>query len=283
MDRNEDASTLSQSLLSTAVNLKRDAFAIVFYVTNSDYVCSALINVKRLRRFQTAASVDIIFMAPETNAIPAVFFDKITALGIKVLVTEPIRAANDINPYYRDCMNKLYIFKLEQYQRVIFLDSDSLVLRNMDALFLLPSASPQSRLAAPRAGWIDQTDRPWFTSWFLVVEPSAKVYQERIYGRLQSLRADTADMDLLNQEFGKDVFMLPYYFGILDSWWVERKEGPARDEQRWLEENAYAVHFSDGKPFLKSRQMVWDTKNQTVDPFYMHLWESWYRGREEVC
>ncbi|QPG74428.1 hypothetical protein FOA43_001757 [Brettanomyces nanus] len=50
--------------------------------------------------------------------------------------TESPELSND--PRFRDCWSKLYIFKLVQFQRIVELDSDMVVMQNMDELMDIP-------------------------------------------------------------------------------------------------------------------------------------------------
>ena len=61
-----------------------------------------------------------------------------------------------------------------QYKRLIYFDVDGLVLKNMNHLFLLPSAP----VAMPRAYWLTQ---PTMSDQLAVVEPSAKALNELLH------------------------------------------------------------------------------------------------------
>ena len=61
-----------------------------------------------------------------------------------------------------------------QYKRLVYFDVDGLVLKNMNHLFLLPSAP----VAMPRAYWLTQPTR---SDQLAVVEPSAKALNDLLH------------------------------------------------------------------------------------------------------
>ena len=56
-----------------------------------------------------------------------------------------------------DAMVKLRVFQLFEYDRIIFLDSDMMVRRNLDHLFFLPETS---HIAGPRVYFQHSDGRP---------------------------------------------------------------------------------------------------------------------------
>ncbi|KAI5295395.1 hypothetical protein KEM52_001522 [Ascosphaera acerosa] len=114
--------------------------------------------------------------------------------------------SNDTRFY--DCWSKLAPFGLVQYDRVVQLDSDMLVLNNMDELMDLeldaPSLCGQGRLGVPNGG-------------LQVVNPSKAAYAE-ILSRLQSPSAmayEFADQSLLADSFPNRWVTLPYVYNAL--------------------------------------------------------------------
>jgi glycogenin glucosyltransferase len=92
-------------------------------------------------------------------------------------------------------LTKLNLWSLDQYERVIFLDADTLVLQNIDHLFDLPKDITFA--ASPELGFPD-----CFNSGFMVLSPSATTYAEltKLAGEIESF--DGGDQGLLNVYFG---------------------------------------------------------------------------------
>ncbi|KZT52511.1 glycosyltransferase family 8 protein [Calocera cornea HHB12733] len=90
-------------------------------------------------------------------------------------------------------LTKLHAFRLTQFQKIIFLDADTLPLQPLSHLFLLPDPLA----AAPDAGWPD-----CFNSGVLVLDPSEKSFDElREMARTRG-SWDGGDQGLLNEWAG---------------------------------------------------------------------------------
>ena len=82
-------------------------------------------------------------------------------VGVKIL-----QQSGD--PVWAQSLTKLHLFGLTQYKRLIYLDADGLVLRNMDHLFSLPDA--HCGHAQGRTG----LSQPRMCNALAVVQPSAQ-------------------------------------------------------------------------------------------------------------
>lgn len=110
-------------------------------------------------------------------------------------------------------ITKLRAFELYEYNRVLHLDSDITLLKNLDELFLLP-ATP---IAMPRAYWAEgpASERP-LTSLLMLIEPNPLELRNfidilmswKLQPGFQSGR--NYDMDLLNHRFGASAMVLPH-------------------------------------------------------------------------
>lgn len=89
-------------------------------------------------------------------------------------------------------LTKLHAFRLVQYEKVIFLDADTLVLRRLSHLF----ESPHSFSAAPDQGWPDA-----FNSGVMVLEPSQESFDGLIDMMKRKGTWDGGDQGLLNDFF----------------------------------------------------------------------------------
>jgi alpha-N-acetylglucosamine transferase len=57
-----------------------------------------------------------------------------------------------VDDYYKGCYEKLYVFKLVEYTRVIIMDSDGIAVNDLDHLFWLKM--PKGiQIAAPQGYW----------------------------------------------------------------------------------------------------------------------------------
>jgi alpha-N-acetylglucosamine transferase len=142
----------------------------------------------RLRELDVHA--DLVLLQTERLNLDAAARPLLERLAAELEVTHRVSsvAIADVGwAMYADSGLKLALFSLTEYDRLIYLDSDGLVRRNLDHLFLLP----ETDLALPRAYWIDQ---PWYTSILLVVTPSARM-ADRVRAMLSDPRyIHAADM-----------------------------------------------------------------------------------------
>lgn len=130
---------------------------------------------------------------------------------LHLLPIEPLlsRRARD---NWLDSLTKLHIYRLYEYDRIIYLDAASLVLNSMDHLFDLPSTP----VAAPAAYWLQERpslarsrDRPQLTNHVMLVEPSPTRFK-RILRAIWHIGDDTSDMDVLHSLFGSKTTILPH-------------------------------------------------------------------------
>jgi alpha-N-acetylglucosamine transferase len=110
---------------------------------------------------------------------------------------------------------KLTIFSQTQYDRILHIDSDVMILQNMDDLFFLPSVPA----AMPRAYW-DYPETRMLSSLVILLEPSFRefkaltdVAQPAIYGQAAvnySSLDRRFDNDILNGRYADSALVLPH-------------------------------------------------------------------------
>lgn len=157
-------------------------------------------------------------------------------------------------------ITKIRAFELEEYERVLHLDSDITLLQNLDELFSLPPAP----IAMPRAYWTDLPPGQWpLSSLLMLLQPNAAetkhMYELLQQWRLNPDRGESTkyDMELLNDRFGSSALVLPHRpYGLLSAefrnddhsaYWGDINAPssiPKWDPFRALKE-AKLVHFSD--------------------------------------
>lgn len=98
--------------------------------------------------------------------------------------------------------------------RILALDADQLILRNLDDLF---TGLPTVDLAAPRAYWLS---RDFIASTFLLINLSDHLW-DVVSDAIASAAQDRYDMDIFNDVFGKKVMMLSGEFVTLNSHWED--------------------------------------------------------------
>ncbi|GJN25907.1 hypothetical protein PR202_gb13793 [Eleusine coracana subsp. coracana] len=127
------SSSSSSSLLSSPINGGRgEAYATVLH-SGDAYVCGAIVLAQSIRRSGSkrdlVALVDADGVGPEHQA-------GLAAAGWQVRVAARIRNPRASRHAYNEWnYSKFRLWQLTDYHKVVFLDADLLVLRNMDFLF----------------------------------------------------------------------------------------------------------------------------------------------------
>lgn len=173
--------------------------------------------------------------------------------------------------------DKLQMWGLTQFEKIIFLDSDMLILRNIDSLF------DEQPFAAVAAGYSSCLREDWLNlnSGLLVVEPSEAVLQDMMDLAPKVIREFIArnefvgDQDVikrycagwnkkpelhLNEGYNLFADYLTYYIRKWGYSWSGKNEKPI-----------YVVHFiGKKKPWMKKnlRNWCWLIKTCLVNPYY---------------
>ena len=189
-----------------------------------------------------------------------------------------------------------------QYERILHIDSDVTILKQLDELFLLPDAA----VAMFRAYWLMPEQRK-LTSLFILLRPDETEFQRLMAAsRPDQRRTDVYDMEILNSFYGDSAMVLPHrQYGLLTGEFRSLDHGNylGNGHERWngdlMFREASLVHFSDWplpKPWImwphqligeimpKCRYgedgMVDNCKDKEI---WMGLYDDFRRRRKEVC
>ncbi len=111
-------------------------------------------------------------------------------------------------PDLSKALSKLHVFRLTQYDKVIFFDADTLALRPLSSLFSLTD----NFAAAPDSGWPDS-----FNSGLMVLEPSEADFEGLVSMMQDKGSWDGGDQGLLNDYFQGKWHRLSYGFNVTPS------------------------------------------------------------------
>ncbi|KAK7424792.1 hypothetical protein QQX98_000376 [Neonectria punicea] len=227
-------------------------FAYTQHVTNSAYLCNSVMFFEALHRLSICLSQ--IRTTPANHSSDARLLIKAREDYNVKLVPIAVQHRNGADSTWGDSFTKLLAFNQTQYRRVLSIDSDSMLLQNMDELFLLPSVP----VAMPRAYWL-LPDKDILSSQLVLIEPSETEFA-RIMGKVDSASSDDYDMEIVNYLYRNNALVLPHRrYDMLTGEF--RGDNHARylgsDDEHWDPAAAYneakLVHFSDWplpKPWL---------------------------------
>ncbi|XP_064456653.1 glycogenin-1-like isoform X2 [Ornithodoros turicata] len=167
--------------------------AFVTLATDDTYSLGALVLAHSLRRVHTARQVVILVTEAVTSHMRSLLgqvFDLIEE--VKLLESsDHLNLALLNRPELGVTFTKLHCWKLTQFTKCVFMDSDTLVLQNCDELFLREEIS-----AVPDVGWPD-----CFNSGVFVYVPSLDTYTSLMKFANEHGSFDGGDQGLLNLYF----------------------------------------------------------------------------------
>ncbi|XP_062137367.1 glycogenin-1 isoform X3 [Drosophila sulfurigaster albostrigata] len=168
-------------------------FAWVTLTTNDTYSLGALVLAHSLKRAGTAHQLAVLVTPTVSEAMRDRLKDVYNVVQ-EVNVLDSQDAANLAllsRPELGVTFTKLHCWRLVQFEKCVFLDADTLVLKNCDELFEREELS-----AAPDVSWPD-----CFNSGVFVFTPSVETFNKITEYAVQHGSFDGGDQGLLNQYF----------------------------------------------------------------------------------
>jgi len=186
--------------------------AWVTLATNDSYALGALVMASSLRRTNTARKI-VVMVTPEGLSPP--MKSQLNSAFDEVVDVSLLDSKDKVNlslmerPELGVTFTKLHCWRLVQYTKCVFLDADTMVVRNSDDLFERSEFS-----AAPDAGWPD-----CFNSGVFVFAPSVDTFNKLMTHAATQGSFDGGDQGLLNTFFGdwatKDISKhLPFLYNM---------------------------------------------------------------------
>ncbi|KAL4802621.1 nucleotide-diphospho-sugar transferase [Aspergillus unguis] len=239
-------------------------YAYTQYATSSPYLCNALLVFDALERYGSRAQ-RVLYYPKDWDVIVESDHDRDSQLlrlaqnkyraMLVPIELEMVKPDAGPEESWEKSISKLLAFGETEYERVIHLDSDILVLQNMDELFFLP----RTPVAMPRAYWF-LPEKKVLSSLLLVIEPSYRRFKTLLDAAL-SLEPEGSetenkrvkyDMELVNEFYGDSAMVLPHrQFGLISGEFRSQNhtaflgsEDEVWDPDRVIREAKF-VHFSD--------------------------------------
>ncbi|XP_048517749.1 glycogenin-2 isoform X3 [Dendroctonus ponderosae] len=229
--------------------------AWVTLATNDSYSLGALVLAHSLKQTGTVHQLAVLVTPGVTSAMR----EKLSSVFNLVQEVNILDSRDEANlrllkrPELGITFTKLHCWRLTQFDKCVFLDADTLVLKNSDELFEREELS-----AAPDVGWPD-----CFNSGVFVYRPSLETYDKLIQFALEKGSFDGGDQGLLNLFFSdwahKDISKhLPFIYNLCStacySYLPAFKQFGA---------NAKIIHFIGAqKPWLQ----YFNTETKKVQP-----------------
>ena len=249
-------------------------YAWVTLLTQPDYYIGVQALHRSLKRSETQWPLIVMV----TDAIDLTTREALQAQGCVIHPVEPLMPDAHLEQHYASAQfgevwGKLRAWELTGCGRVVFLDADMLVLRNMDELFTLdlgdhPLAACHAcrcnpnKIASYPASWQPENchytwqdrgepapaslDR-YLNGGFLVLKPDQEMFnwlQQKVAAISDLRRYPFSEQDLLNEVFEHRWLPLPYIYNAL-------KTLPFQHSTMWREEEVKNLHFILAKPWKR--------------------------------
>lgn len=174
------------------------------------------------------------------------------------MITSPFESAK-----YRGVYTKLHIFNLTEFDKIIFLDSDTIVVRNIDRLFELDSEFAATALK----GVALITTQ--FSPGLMLVKPDAEKFNELMALRLTTPTYDGGDQGFLNVVFANKWYRIPDEYHVTKRIFMYHKN-------MWneLRSSMCVIHYPSAKP--------WHTARNSFDEGYEEVEAVWHSIYERV-
>ncbi|CAI0555323.1 unnamed protein product [Linum tenue] len=219
-----------------AGNPRREAYATILHSAHV-YVCGAIAAAQSIRL--SGSTRDLVILVDET--ITPYHRSGLEAAGWKVRTVQRIRNPKAEKDAYNEWnYSKFRLWQLTDYDKIIFIDADLLILRNIDFLFSMPEIT-----ATGNNGTL-------FNSGVMVIEPSNCTFQllmEHI-NEIQSYNG--GDQGYLNEIFTW-WHRIPRRLNFLKHFWIGDDEEVKRKKNDLFGSDPpelYVLHYLGMKPWL---------------------------------
>ncbi|CAH8456440.1 unnamed protein product [Heterobilharzia americana] len=187
--------------------------AFVTLATNDEYACGALVWAHSLREVKTTKQLACLV----TNQVSKQILCLMESVFDHVEFVDVLDSKDETNlallsrPDLGVTFTKLHCWRLIQYTKAVFMDADTVVLKNIDDLFERDELS-----ASPDPGWPD-----CFNSGVFVFKPCLETYKKLLQFAIEHGSFDGGDQGLLNLFFAdwatKDIrFHLPFVYNVIN-------------------------------------------------------------------
>lgn len=214
-----------------AGNERREAYVTILHSSEA-YVCGAIALAQSI--IKSNSTKDLVLLADDHISSKSI--QGLILAGWKIKRIKRIRSSHARKNAYNEWnYTKLRIWQLTEYDRVMFIDSDLLVLKNLDIFFQYPQIS---------AVW---NDRYLFNSGLILIEPSECTFRTLMSKRFAVDSYNGGDQGFLNEVF---------------TWWhrwpgklnylkfFESNYSGNVEIDRQIGDDLYAVHYLGLKPWM---------------------------------
>lgn len=222
---------------------QREAYVTVLHSSEA-YVCGAIALAQSI--IQKNSTRDLVLL--HDKSISGKSLRGLRAAGWKTKWISRIRSPFAKKDSYNEWnYSKLRVWQLTEYDKIIFIDSDLLVLKNIDEFFFYPELSAAGN------------DKVLFNSGVMVIEPSLCKFEDMMLKSFKVSSYNGGDQGFLNEVF---------------TWWHRLPKrinhlkvfSKQDDKEHQVGDGLYAIHYLGLKPWMcyKDYDCNWDMVSRHV-------------------
>lgn len=196
-----------------ARNVKAMDKAYITVITGEQYFLGLKVLVWSLKRTKTTIPIYALVPVQMDSKLK----QRIRKLGINIIEKCPIEITGlqkeeNLSQNWNETFFKLHIANLTQFKKIIYLDADMLILKNIDHLFEYPSLSATVSGKAVHPEWKE------FNSGIMVLEPNNIIFENLLrcidsaIERKQKMKFGYGDQDVFNEYYSDWKTMKNHHF-----------------------------------------------------------------------
>ena len=233
-------------------------YSYVTILTDDSYVQGVVLLKETLK--QTESKYPLFVLVTDNVTAPCleildqikVTYKKVDTIAISNdILKHNIKIDSRLSNTWKDCWTKFRIFDQTQFDKIVFLDADIMILKNLDDLFEKPHMTSclDGEYFNVWPGW------DHFNSGCMVIEPNHKLFEDILNFAMNLKLEDipnkqcyavVADQEIMNMYFNdwfnKKELHLNKYYNIFGPYIQE-------EQVKDIKENGYFIHFIGRKPW----------------------------------
>ncbi|KAK6939998.1 Glycosyl transferase, family 8, partial [Dillenia turbinata] len=247
----------------------REAYATILHSAHV-YVCGAIAAAQSIR--MVGSTRDLVILVDET--ISDYHRGGLEAAGWKIHTIQRIRNPKAEKDAYNEWnYSKFRLWQLTDYDKIIFLDADMLILRNIDFLFAMPEITATGNNAS------------LFNSGVMVVEPANCTFQLLMDHINEIDSYNGGDQGYLNEIFTW-WHRIPKHMNFLKHFWVGDEEEKKEMKTHLFGADPpvlYVLHYLGVKPWLCFRDYDCNWNVDILQEFASDVaHERWWRVHDAM-
>eukprot|EP00760_Papus_ankaliazontas_P021056 PhM_4_TR1862/c0_g1_i1/m.6968 len=260
--------------------------AYVMVISNEQYVDGALVLGHTLRKnspLLLSGRADLVLLSTK-GRVGDHSRERLRRVGFTVLQEVPSLAPRVPTAFFKDTFDKLYMFKLTQYEKVVFMDSDMLVITpGMDALFNKTLKSKKHVAAIGNAPYVDvksKQRKTYFQTGMMIFHPSEELAAD-IFEEFDSNTPPRNPTGFYTHGNARDGLLIRRYFGeryqIIDNKYSRNMD----PRIQLADTGAVALHFRGIiKPWYDYTKP--NTRPELGKKEFGHNYIKWWAEYEEI-